>query len=287
MERVGFVGLGAVGLTLAQAYAEHTDAELIGFDVRHAGGTRLDAVPRLAIAHDVADVAGCQVIFSAVVPDAAITVARLVVAAASGPGLYADLNSCDPAAKRSAASLFDGAPLRYADCALAGGGVTVDGHRAPIIASGPGAEPLSVAGRRAQLEIQPVSDRVGDAATVKMLRSMITKTLEASVAEMLGAASQSHLGEVALRSFVTTIDRLGAGRFIDMQLDTLRSHATRRSTEMGMVARFAREQGVEPLMAEAAARRLRGLGEAFAAGDSDVASAVRGDPATVSGGRDD
>jgi 3-hydroxyisobutyrate dehydrogenase-like beta-hydroxyacid dehydrogenase len=112
------------------------------------------------------------------------------------------------------------------------------------------------------MPVTVVSREAGDAAALKLLRSVFMKGLAASVVESVRAAEASgHAdwlrGEIA--------DVIGEP-LLERLLEGSRTHAARRADEMEAASDLLRELGVEPHVASASASLLAGLAEADQAG---------------------
>jgi 3-hydroxyisobutyrate dehydrogenase-like beta-hydroxyacid dehydrogenase len=90
----------------------------------------------------------------------------------------------------------------------------------------------------------------GSASSVKMLRSVLVKGIEALGVEALVTAQRQGILEEVLGCLGDADDMTLSG-FITMLVQTHIVHAHRRWEEMGLVARTLRETGVDPLMTEA------------------------------------
>ena len=188
----------------------------------------------------------------------ALTTASTALAAAESalPGLgtgavYADLNTAAPALKRELAALVADAGARFADVALLGP-VPARGLGTPALASGSGAQAFAELLGPLGMPVEVVSDRPGDAATLKLLRSVFMKGLAASVLESLTAAEAAgHAGwlrnEIASVVGEPLVERLVEGS---------RRHAARRVEEMEAARELLLELGVEPRVAAASASVL-------------------------------
>lgn len=173
--------------------------------------------------------------------------------------IYADLSTAPPAFKEDLADTASLRGLVFVDVALMG---TVPGHglATPSLASGPGAVVLAdiVNGLGGRVEI--LSDRPGDAAARKLLRSVTTKGLTAVLMESLEAAAA--LGDAGwmwthLVKFVTAADEGLMRRLIE---GTPR-HIDRRIVEMESARAFLESLGVDPTMTRATVEALRQMKE--------------------------
>ena len=191
----------------------------------------------------------------------ALTTASTARAAAEAvlPGLragaiYADLNTAAPALKREIAALAAKAGGRFVDVALLGP-VPPQGVRTPALASGSAAHALADLLAPFGFSVEVVSDRPGDAATCKLLRSVFMKGLAAATLESLRAADAA--GHTAwLESEIAAV--VGE-RLLERLVEGSRRHAARRVDEMHAASALLREHGVEPRIADASAAVLAEL----------------------------
>ena len=246
---VTVLGLGEAGGRLA------ADLVTVGVEVHGYDPLTTSAPEGVAQASDAA----AAVSRSTVV--LALTTASTALAAAESalPGLhtgaiYADLNTASPALKHDIAALVAGSGARFADVALLGP-VPAHGLRTPTLASGPGARAFAEVFGPLGMPVDVVSDRPGDAAILKLLRSVFMKGLAASALESLrvaDAAGQTRWleGEIAAVIGEPFLERLVEGS---------RRHAARRVDEMEAARELLLELGVEPRMAAASASVLAEL----------------------------
>jgi 3-hydroxyisobutyrate dehydrogenase-like beta-hydroxyacid dehydrogenase len=188
-----------------------------------------------------------------------LTTAASALAAAESavPGLregaiYADLNTTSPALKQEIAAVVS--PAQFADVALLGP-VPAHGLATPALASGPGARAFADVFRPLGMPVEVVSERPGDAAVLKLLRSVFMKGLAASALESLRAAEAAgHAGwlegEIAAVVGEPLLERLVEGS---------RRHAARRVDELEAARELLLELGIEPRMASASAAVLAEL----------------------------
>jgi len=133
--------------------------------------------------------------------------------------------------------------------------VPARGVRTPALASGDGAERFAELMRPLGMPVTVVGREPGEAAGLKLLRSVFMKGLAASVLESVEAARRRGAddwlrGEIAEVVGEPLLERLLSGSV---------AHAERRQEEMDAAAAYLGELGVEPRVAEAAAAWLRQL----------------------------
>jgi hypothetical protein len=96
---------------------------------------------------------------------------------------------------------------------------------------------------------------VGTAAAVKMCRSIVVKGLEALLAECVLAAAPHQADGHVFASLNESFPGIDWKRLADYTMGRVVVHGERRAREMEEVAETLRASGVEPIMAEATARR--------------------------------
>lgn len=137
----------------------------------------------------------------------------------------------------------------YIDIAVMGG-FFKQGIKAPMLVAGDGADTVVAWMNGNGFEAKYLGTKPGSASSVKMLRSVIMKGVEALGVEALVAAErQGILPEVL--GCLGDVDSTTFGGSIAMLVQTHVVHAHRRWEEMGLVAQTLRETGVNPLMTEA------------------------------------
>ena len=160
---------------------------------------------------------------------------------------------------------------RYIDVAVMGG-FFKQGIKAPMLVAGQEAEAAVAWMNASGFVATLLGPKPGSASSVKMLRSVLVKGIEAlGVEALVTARRQGILDEVL--GCLGDADDMTLGGFIAMLVQTHIVHAHRRWEEMGLVARTLRETGVDPLMTEAIERSHRRSADAhIAPADGQVPS---------------
>ncbi|HWK45985.1 MAG TPA: DUF1932 domain-containing protein [Stellaceae bacterium] len=210
----------------------------------------------------------CDVVFSAVVVSTAARVGADIAGQLRPGTLVVDVNASTPSTKRAIAEAVISRGGAYVDANLMGA-VSIYGATVALYCSGDGAERFAADFAPLGLSIELAGPVAGTAAAVKMLRSVVTKGIEALVIEALTAASLAGVREAAMRGICGPMDATPFSTFVDMCIRTDVLHAERRAVEMEGVAEGIRELGLSAVMTEAAAARLHasaalGLREDFA-----------------------
>lgn len=194
-------------------------------------------------------------VISLVTADQALAVASNAARGLAPGALYCDMNSVAPDTKREAATIIAAAGGAYVDVAIMAP-VNPARLNVPLLISGP--EATAAAARLSMLgfgNLRVTGDSIGTASTIKMLRSVLYKGLEALTAECLIACARAGVtGEV--------IASLGAGwgDEANYRLDRMMVHGTRRSAEMAEAAKTLEALGVPALLTRATVLRQAQIG---------------------------
>jgi len=197
--------------------------------------------------------------------------ADLVICAVQGEHALEAAQSAAPLLKKGAHYLDlctvtgrmsdeDRAPIeaasgRYIDVAVMGG-FFKQGLKAPMLVAGEDVESVVDWMNANGFDAKVLGPRPGSASSVKMVRSVLIKGVEAlGVEAFVTAQRQGILAEVM--DCLADADQMPFRDFIAMLVQTHVVHAHRRWEEMGLVRRTLHETGVEPLMTEAIERSHR------------------------------
>jgi 3-hydroxyisobutyrate dehydrogenase-like beta-hydroxyacid dehydrogenase len=129
------------------------------------------------------------------------------------------------------------------------GGFATSGHKVPFVISGPAAERAAAFLKPFGFNVEIMSDRAGDASSVKIIRSVMVKGMEALGVECMVAAHRAGLVQEVLDCFSDIDARTFAG-MVKTLTTTHVVHAKRRMEEMDKAQENLRELGIYPLMSE-------------------------------------
>ena len=258
---VSLIGFGEAG----QAFAQHGrwGADARAYDrLTEQTETRMAKQADYAAAgvqgadSPAAALSGASLILSLVTADQALEAARSSAATIEPGAFYFDFNSVAPKTKREAAELIVGAGGAYVDVAVMAP-VNPKGLSVPLIISGTQSEAGEAALRSLGFSPRRIDGPVGRASTIKMLRSVIIKGIEALTAESFLAAEAEGLADEVARSLDESEDRKSWSERASYNLERIRVHGPRRAAEMEEAARTVEAiSGVAP-MAQATALSQR------------------------------
>ena len=246
---LGFLGFGEVGYYMAKGLKTAGFGRIVAFDKAAANGG-----PFARTIGSRAEEAGVELVSSL---QDMLGLAEVVVSAL--PAKYslsaARESTAKPSEKREMEGLFAGKGILFADGAMLGPLPTY-GHTVPILASGSGAAQWAEMMTPFGMKIDLAEGPAGAASSIKLVRSVFMKGLEALLVETFLFAKKSGAEEIVLESLAETLNvpfQNTARRMIAADL----VHAERRAFEVGESVELMKDLGIEPIMAEAVIRRLK------------------------------
>ena len=256
--RVALIGFGEVGQTLAadliKAGAEVSAYDIL-FDATDSAPSRAVRSTTVRKAKNASDAtANAELIVSAVTAASDVDAARSVTAGIPRGAFYVDLNSVSPATKTICARMVEDAGGRYVEAAVMTP-IHPRGIASPMLLGGVHAAAFLERAVPLGFDAKVFSTTLGQAAAVKMCRSVIIKGVEALLTESMLAARRYGVEKPVLDSLS---DLLPAGDwekiaryFISRSLE----HGVRRAEEMREAAKTVADAGVAPLMTSATVER--------------------------------
>ncbi|MDZ4307646.1 NAD(P)-dependent oxidoreductase [Allopontixanthobacter sp.] len=257
MRTWSMIGFGEAGATFAGAMYCAGRAFDRKTDDPAAREAMLETITKAGVepCSDAKDaLAGAQVVLSLVTASSALQ-AAIDDAPFLAPGaLWIDMNSVAPETKCRAANVIEAAGGRYVDAAIMAP-VQPAALSVPVLLSGTDAADAETAlADFGFSSLRIVGGEVGRASTIKMLRSVMVKGIEALTAEMVLAARHAGVADEVLAS-------LGEDWACkaEYNLERMTMHGQRRADEMEEVAKTLESLGVEPLMTHGTIIRQREL----------------------------
>lgn len=260
---MGFLGFGEVGYYMSKGLKQNGFGRIAAFDKGHAEGgpfaatiasraeeAGVDLLPSMADLLKQSDV-----VISALPAKYTMDAAREALGYEIAAHLFVDVSTAKPEVKKELEQLFAKKGIDFADGAMLGPLPTY-GHTVPILASGKGAASWAEMMNPWGMKIELTEGAAGTASSIKLIRSVFMKGLEALLVETFLFAKKSGAEELVLNSISETLKvpfRDTAKRMIAADL----VHAERRSFEVGESIELMKDIGVEPIMAGAIVRRLQ------------------------------
>ena len=243
MLKIAVFGLGEAG-GLISADLVNAGVHVTGFDP--AAVPSPPGVTRVARAVDAVD--GADVILAITAEADALEAINQALPAIQPATAYADLSTSSPGLKSQLAEVARWRNFDFIDVALMAM-VPGNGLRTPALASGPGAQRFVSTFSPLGMPVEAISDVAGDAATRKLLRSVMMKGLAAVVIEAMRGGHAAgcadwlwqNLADQLTVADEATLRRLVVGTGI---------HARRRLHEMQASLSLLQELGVDSVMTQ-------------------------------------
>jgi len=278
--RLCFIGFGEAGQAFASGLRGAGVTTMAAWDILfpQPAGANLRAAGEaigVRLGTSAADaITGSDVVIAAVTAASSLQAAEQAKPHLSGDQLYLDINSVSPGRKQATAQHL-GQSARYVDVAVMAP-VHPARHQTPVLLAGPCAE--TVRSLMQELGMKPAiaGPEIGQAAAIKMVRSVMIKGMEALTQECFLAATRAGVEPQIVASLSKSFPGLDWPKIIAYNLERMANHGTRRAAEMEEVADTLRELGIDPHMASATVQRQRQMGALGKSADVQAAIAQGG-----------
>lgn len=257
MSSVAFIGLGEAASALIAGWGAAQAPRIIAYDIKQDNPATADEIAAraealgIALAPNAAAALGAaDLVFCTVTADQAVTAATAGAPHLNQGAYWCDLNSCAPGSKRQSAELIEAAGGRYVDVAVMAP-VHPRLNMVPLLIAGPHAAEIAPVLADMPMALRVVDGPVGAASSIKMIRSVMVKGLEALTAECMLAAVAAGVEE----EVITSLNKSHPGSDWDGQaaynFERSLVHGARRAAEMEEVVKTLEELGLPADMARA------------------------------------
>ena len=259
---LGLVGFGEAGFHIARGLRQPGISQIAAYDINtHTPGLgerirerAADSGVRLAESNEEL-IASSEIVLSTVTSNQAARAAEQNAPYLRVEHLYADLNSVSPALKQSIARTIGATGAGFVEIAVMAP-VPPYGHRVPMLAGGQAAPAFVERMTPFGMRIEIAGPEVGVAAATKMFRSIMVKGMEALITECVLGASRYGAEPRVFASLAESFPGINWPELADYMVGRVVVHGERRAREMEEVAETLRALDIEPIMAEATARRM-------------------------------
>lgn len=259
---IGFVGFGEAAFHIAKGLGQPGIARVTAYDINtHTAGLGERIRQRAAetgthLAETNEELIGsCDIVLSTVTSNQAARAAEQNAPYLRARHLYADLNSVSPALKQSIGRTIEATGAGFVEVAVMAP-VPPYGHRVPMLAGGQAAPAFAERMTPFGMRIEIAGPDVGVAAATKMFRSIMVKGMEALITECVLGASRYGAESRVFASLAESFPGIDWPELADYMVGRVVVHGERRAREMEEVADTLRSLDIEPIMAEATARRM-------------------------------
>ncbi len=261
--RVALVGFGEAGRAFAKGWGRERGMQFAAYDIKSEDAALLAAGRDLDV--DIATspaqaLSGAGLVFCLVTADQARVAAEQCAPFLAPGTLWFDCNSCAPDTKRAASEAIAAVGAVYVDTAVMAP-VYPKLHETPLLISGPGAKAAEPFLAALGMSARRLGERVGDASSVKMLRSVMIKGMEALYAECFLAARRAGVEGEVIGSLIASNPEIDWFRQGGYNLERMMQHGIRRAAEMREVVVTLRDLGFPGDMTEAVSDWQQRIGE--------------------------
>lgn len=256
---IAFVGFGEAAGAFLKGWAPGDPSVIRAYDIKtDDAGTRDAMLARFA----EAGVQGCSEradalrdaagVFCVVTAEQALVAAEAAASEIAEGAFWFDCNSCAPETKRQAAKVIEAAGGRYVDVAVMAP-VYPKLHRVPLNIAGPHADAAAEALSSLGMVPKVTGGEVGHASSIKMIRSVMIKGMEALFAECFLSARKAGVEDAVIASLKASNPEIDWDKQAAYNLERMMVHGARRAAEMREVAKTVRQLGLSGDMAAGAA----------------------------------
>nr|WP_254007615.1 DUF1932 domain-containing protein [Rhizobium sp. L1K21] len=259
---IAFVGFGEAAQAFAAGWRQvFSDIEIVAYDIKTdvedaaVRAAKFADYEKAAVrgVEDLADgLERAMAIFSLVTADQAHEAAKSAAKSIRKDALYFDCNSCAPGTKRRSADIIEAAGGRYVDIAVMSP-VHPKLHKTPLLTSGPHSEDAVEFLSEIDMSVKAVDGDTGRASSMKMIRSVMVKGLEALVLECVLSGTRAGVADEVLDSLEASYPGFGWKKRAAYMMERALTHGPRRAAEMREVALTVQELGFSGGMATATA----------------------------------
>jgi 3-hydroxyisobutyrate dehydrogenase-like beta-hydroxyacid dehydrogenase len=203
--KVGFIGFGKVAHTLSKKLLENNVDVFTSTKGRSQKTTQLALDSWVTIIDSYEELAKISdILISSTSPKTALAIAKKYGILCNG--VFIDLNNVSPLTTKKIATLFDennpnyNPKSNFVDGAIIG---KVSSDKSLIIVSGENSEKIAILNDYG-LKIKVISQKIGDASTIKMLRSIYTKGITAIAQETFQIAEHLCLANELFENLAIT-----------------------------------------------------------------------------------
>ena len=249
MAKVAFIGMGEAGSALITGWGLGTH-DVRAYDIKtDTAATRDELLKRYtALQINGADtlaeaMSDADLVISTVTADQANGVAEAAAPHLNQGAYFCDLNSYAPSAKKKSAVAVEAAGARYVDVAVMSP-VHPALNTVPCLIAGPHAEAVKPIMDKLPMNTRIVPGDVGRASTIKMVRSVLIKGLEALTSEFMLAVSAADVADEVLPSLALNYGDFDWDAQATYNFERGMVHGVRRAAEMEEVAKTLTDLGL-------------------------------------------
>ncbi len=240
--KIAILGLGEAGSHFANDLA-NLGVKVIGYD---PNPVRILHTSIILAQSNLEAVKDADVIFSANLSSVSEDIAKEVAPILNSKQFFCEMNTSSPEKKKAIDEILKPMGVKFIDLAIMAP-VPPKGIKTPFLASGKNSVAFLELMKPLNLTISLVENgEIGDAATMKLLRSIVYKGVAAVICEAVEAGDAFGMPDYIRQQISSVIG--GNDDLIDRFVEGSKTHALRRMHEMEAVIEMLEEKGLDPIV---------------------------------------
>ena len=266
VKQISLIGFGEAAQAFCKGWGHQTAGALKAYDIKCH---QKDAEEQLKADYASFGVEGCadvtdcisetEIVFSLVTADQAFVAGKNASKHIPKDCIYFDCNSCAPDTKRAISSLIENAGGRYVDVAVMAP-VYPALHKVPLLICGPHTNEAKLEFSKIEMKAEIVAGEIGKASSIKMVRSVMVKGLEALVAECVLAGRKAGVEDVVLDTLEKSYPGFNWKERAAYMMERMMVHGPRRAAEMREVSLTVKQLGLDNAMSNATVKWQQSIG---------------------------
>ncbi len=256
---IAFIGLGEAASSIISGWGNNRHNQIKAYDIKlHSVETKEEILARakelnIRIKPSLQElVKDSDIIFSTVTADQALKVARASCQFIKEGAYFFDLNSCAPSSKKSAGKSIGINGGGYIDVAVMAP-IHAKKNLVPLLISGDKAFQAYSILEKLPMDVKIIDGPIGRASSVKMVRSIIVKGLEALTAECALAAIEADVLDEVFSSLSAEHPHFDIIKHSIYNFERSISHGKRRAEELKEVSKMLEDLRLANHMSKATA----------------------------------
>ena len=256
---IAFIGLGEAASSIISGWGNLRNNQIKAYDIKlHSVESKQEILARakelnIHIKASIQElVKDSDLIFSTVTADQALKVARESCHFIKDGAYFFDLNSCAPSSKKNACKSIETNGGEYVDVAVMAP-IYAKKNLVPLLISGDKAFQAHALLEKLPMDVKIIEGPVGKASTIKMVRSIMVKGLEALTAECALAAVEADVLDEVFNSLSAEHPHFDIIKHSIYNFERSISHGKRRAEELKEVSKMLEDLRLANHMSKATA----------------------------------
>lgn len=261
---LGFIGFGEAAYHICRGLKEEGIKGVKAFDIllESNDALKIDGIKKRLSETGVIPVNtinelidSCQILFLAVPAKFAQNAAENALDKMTQDKLFIDITTNRPYVKKELGKIYKEKGFFYVDASVMGA-VPLYKHKTHTLVCGNGANKMTELLSPIGMDLEYVGEEAGKAVTMKLTRSIFIKGVEALTLETLLTARKLGIEKEIMEGLHKSFEVQGFTKMVGQLVISNVTHSGRRAIEALECAELEKEMGFDPIMMEAAQKKL-------------------------------